>query len=55
LALYNQQLMISQNPDGSGDHPRLLHLVGIDPQGEIDKEHIFVIAVPESYQVRGSF
>jgi len=51
----NQRLMTSQNLDGSGDHPMLLHLVGIYPQGEIDKEHIFVVAIPKPYQVRDSF
>ncbi|KIM36922.1 hypothetical protein M413DRAFT_448840 [Hebeloma cylindrosporum] len=35
-------------PDGSGEEPRLLHLIGIDERGGKDKR--FVVPMPESYE-----
>ena len=55
LALYDQHLITSQNLDGSGpsvDHPRLLHLVGINSDGgQTNNDPDFVVPMPESYEV----
>jgi len=51
LALYDQQFIISQNLEGSGDHPRLLRLVGIDYLGKMVDDCDFVVPMPESYEV----
>jgi hypothetical protein len=48
-------LITSQVLDGSGEHPRLLHLIGVNRESERDADRCFVVPMPESYEVRGSF